>query len=46
MLGSAVERHFEIIGEALSRPSRLDPSLAERLRHVPHVVGFRNRLIG
>ena len=39
------EREFEIIGEALNRLARLDPSVAERIAGLPRIVGFRNRII-
>jgi uncharacterized protein with HEPN domain len=42
---AAVERKFEIIGEALSQLSKLDPILAERIPELGEVVGFRNILI-
>jgi uncharacterized protein with HEPN domain len=45
MLRSAVERQFEIIGEALSQASGVDPSLRDRVTHADQIVGFRNRLI-
>jgi uncharacterized protein with HEPN domain len=45
MLRSAVERQFEIIGEALSQLARLAPELAARIPELPRVVAFRNRLI-
>jgi uncharacterized protein with HEPN domain len=45
MLRSAVERQFEIIGEALSQASALDPSLREQITHAGDIIGFRNRLI-
>lgn len=44
MLSSAVERQFEIIGEALSRAVRADASLAGRLPEAAGVIGFRNVL--
>jgi uncharacterized protein with HEPN domain len=39
-----VERKLEIIGEALSRLSREEPGLAERIPDVARIVGFRNVL--
>ncbi len=41
----AVEREFEIIGEALNRLTRADPVTASRLNELPRIVGFRNRII-
>jgi uncharacterized protein with HEPN domain len=45
LVRSAVERQFEIIGEALSQPSRIDPGLPDRISHCRQIVAFRNRLI-
>lgn len=45
MLRSAVERQFEIVGEALKRALDLDPTLAERITGAGRIVAFRNRLI-
>ena len=44
MARSAVERKFEIIGEALSRLERSDPATAGRIEARRQVIGFRNRL--
>ena len=41
----AVEREFEIIGEALARLTRTEPELAGRISELPRIVGFRNRII-
>lgn len=45
MLRAAVERQFEIIGEALSQLARLDESLAERISEHRRIIAFRNILI-
>jgi uncharacterized protein with HEPN domain len=45
MLRSAIERQFEIIGEALSQLAKTDPALAGRIPEFRRVVGFRNLLI-
>ena len=44
-LRRAVEREFEIIGEALNRLSRLNEATATRISALPRIVGFRNRVI-
>ena len=41
----AVEREFEIIGEALNRLDDDDPETAERIPELPRIVSFRNRII-
>jgi uncharacterized protein with HEPN domain len=45
MLRSAVERQFEIIGEALRRFEKAAPNLAVEFPELPQVVAFRNILI-
>ena len=45
MLRSAVERQFEIVGEADSRLAQLSPALAERLTEYRRIIAFRNILI-
>lgn len=42
---SAVERKFEIIGEALSQLAKIDPALAERIPRYRETIAFRNLLI-
>jgi uncharacterized protein with HEPN domain len=44
-LRRAVEREFEIIGEALNRLQHTDPVTAARVNQLPRIVGFRNRII-
>ncbi|MBI5838402.1 MAG: DUF86 domain-containing protein [Candidatus Eisenbacteria bacterium] len=45
MLRAAVERQFEIVGEALAQLDRLDPATAGRISDCRRIVAFRNILI-
>ena len=45
MAQAAVERKFEIIGEALNQLSKLDAAIAARIPDLPQIVAFRNQLI-
>ena len=45
MAQAAVERKFEIIGEALNQLSKLDATLAARIPELAQIVAFRNQLI-
>lgn len=44
LLRSGVERKFEIIGEALNRVSRDNPTLLDKIREHRNIVSFRNTL--
>ncbi len=41
----AVERDFEIIGEALNRIKNIDSELLEKISEHQRIIGFRNILI-
>ncbi|RZL63022.1 MAG: DUF86 domain-containing protein [Variovorax sp.] len=45
MAQAAVERKFEIIGEALNQLAKLDAVLATRITDLGQIVAFRNLLI-
>ncbi len=45
MLRAAVERKFEIIGEALSKLSKSDSAIASRISEHARIIAFRNILI-
>ena len=45
MLQAAVERKFEIIGEALNRISKVDQSYLNEIHDFKRIIGFRNIII-
>jgi uncharacterized protein with HEPN domain len=45
LVSSAVERNFEIIGEALNQLSRTDAAIASRIPEISSIDAFRNFLI-
>lgn len=45
VLRSAVERQFEIVGEALAQLARLDAAMAAKIPDLREIVAFRNILI-
>lgn len=42
LLSSAVERQFEIVGEAIIRAIKVEPALEHRLPEARNLIGFRN----
>ena len=44
LLSSAVERQFELVGEALARAVRAEPNLAAAIPEITRAVSFRNVL--
>jgi uncharacterized protein with HEPN domain len=44
-LRQAVERNFEIIGEAVGRLAKLDPDTSSRIGQYAQIIAFRNLLI-
>jgi uncharacterized protein with HEPN domain len=45
LLRSAVERQFQVIGDALNRLVQADPELASSIPDLPRIVAFRNILV-
>ena len=45
MAQAAVERKFEIIGEALGQLAKVDATMASRIPDLSQIVAFRNQLI-
>ena len=45
MLRAAVEREFEIIGEAMTKLARVDEAVIARISEFKRIIAFRNVLI-
>ena len=45
MLKSAVERQFGVIGEALARLAKTEPTVAEQVTDHRRIIAFRNILV-
>ena len=45
LLRSAVERQFEIIGEALNKMLKCEPALSSSISDHQRIIAFRNRLV-
>jgi uncharacterized protein with HEPN domain len=44
LLYQAVERNFEIIGEAMNRLAKADTQTSTQINHYPQIIAFRNIL--
>ena len=42
MFRSAVERQFEIMGEAIKRLGQVNPTFTDRIDGSPRIIAFRN----
>ncbi len=45
MMRAAVERQFEIVGEALGRMVKLDATITQRITDHRRIIAFRNILV-
>ena len=45
LMRQAIERNFEIVGEAIKRPTPDDPAVAARIGDHRQIIAFRNVLI-
>ena len=45
LMRQAVERNFEIIGEAVGRLAKVDPATAAKIGEYQQIISFRNVLI-
>lgn len=45
MVQKAVEREFEIIGEALNRIKKINPEILKDISEYHRIIGFRNILV-
>ena len=45
LVQAAVERKFEIMGEALNQLAKADPTVAARVSDLSQIIAFRNQLI-